>query len=228
MAADIERGTVIISKNDDEFRELQVEHQSGEVRQDVEHMEPYGFSSEPYTDKKTDAITFYTDESHELGFVMCVTDRRFRVKSLKTGEVVIYDDKKRHIYLKRDCIDIDGVDDPINIHTKGDINITSNANINIKADSEVNVTADKVNVKASTSTVVTCPQNTINGPLTVTQLITGQGGMAISGGSGAQITGNIQQSQGSFSSTGDVTAGSISLKSHTHTEDSGGSTSAPR
>ena len=91
--ADIERGTVTISKNDDELRELQVEHQSGEVRQDVEHMEPYGFSSEPYTDKKTDAITFYTDESHELGFVMCVADRRFRVKSLKTGEVVIYDDK---------------------------------------------------------------------------------------------------------------------------------------
>ena len=34
---------------------------------------------------------------------MCVADRRFRVKSLKTGEVVIYDDKKRHIHLKRDC-----------------------------------------------------------------------------------------------------------------------------
>lgn len=234
MAADIERGTVTISKNDDELRELQVEHQSGEVRQDVEHMEPYGFSSEPYTDKKTDAITFYTDESHELGFVMCVADRRFRVKSLKTGEVVIYDDKKRHIYLKRDCIDIDGVDDPINIHTKGDINITSNANINIKADSEVNVTADTVNVKASTSTVVTCPQNTINGPLTVTELITGQGGMIISGGSGAQITGNIQQTQGNYTTTGsihsdgDTTAGSISLKDHTHTGDSGGSTSAPR
>lgn len=60
MAADIERGTVTISKNDDELRELQVEHQSREVRQDVEHTEPYGFSSEPYTDKKTDAITFYT------------------------------------------------------------------------------------------------------------------------------------------------------------------------
>lgn len=38
MAADIERDTVTISKNDDELRELQVEHQSGEVRQDVEQM----------------------------------------------------------------------------------------------------------------------------------------------------------------------------------------------
>ena len=166
MAADIERGTVTISKNDDELRELQVEQQSDEVRQDVEHMEPYGFSSEPYTDKKTDAITFYTDESHELGFVMCVADRRFRVKSLKTGEVVIYDDKKRHVYLKQDGIEIDGADSPITVKTTDsvkvtvgkevvvnaaqDITLSSSANININASGNVNISAGGlVNINGS-------------------------------------------------------------------------------
>lgn len=97
MAADIERGTVTISKNDDELRELQVEHQSGEVRQDVEQMEPYGFSSEPYTDGKKDAINLFFDDERNHGVVINVADRRYRITQMKTGEVVIYDDKKRHV-----------------------------------------------------------------------------------------------------------------------------------
>lgn len=228
------RGTVTASHGEQMLRSLQVLLQAYETRDNLEHLEPYGFTSEPHCDENTDAIVAFLDDSRALGIVINVADRRYRITKMKTGEVAIYDDKKRHIYLKRDCIDIDGVDDPINIHTKGDINITSNANINIKADSAINITADTVNVKANTSTVVTCPQNTINGPLTVTELITGQGGMIISGGSGAQITGNIQQTQGDYTTTGsihsdgDTTAGSISLKGHTHTGDSGGSTSAPR
>ena len=69
---DFERCTVTTSQNDDELREVQIELQDGEVRHDVEHIEPYGFSSEPYTDKKTDAIALFTDESHELGVVINV------------------------------------------------------------------------------------------------------------------------------------------------------------
>ncbi|OQS42344.1 phage baseplate assembly protein V [Chromobacterium haemolyticum] len=46
--------------------------------------------------------------------------------------------------------------------------------------------------------------------LQVTQQITGQGGMAISGGSGAAVNGNM------VVSGGDVTADSISLKGHKH------------
>lgn len=156
MAADIERGTVTISKNDDELRELQVEHQSGEVRQDVEHMEPYGFSSEPYTDKKTDAITFYTDESHELGFVMCVADRRFRVKSLKTGEVVIYDDKKRHVYLKQDGIEIDGADSPITVKTTDSVKVTAGKTVIIKASQDINLnSASNINITSSGNISIT-------------------------------------------------------------------------
>lgn len=48
--------------------------------------------------------------------------------------------------------------------------------------------------------------------------ITGQGGMAISGGNGgasATITGDIKL-DGTMNATGDVTAGGISLKNHTH------------
>lgn len=216
MAADIERGTVTISKNDDELRELQVEHQSGEVRQDVEHMEPYGFSSEPYTDKKADAITFYTDESHELGFVMCVADRRFRVKSLKTGEVVIYDDKKRHVYLKRDGIEIDGVDDPITVKTTNDI-IAKCDNLTATCKSAASVNCDTSSVTCKTSATVTAPTIMLDGNVTVTgTLITGT-----KGGGKASFGGTVN-AKGLIHSEDDITAGSISLQHHVHTGVQGG------
>ena len=77
---------------------------------------------------------------------------------------------------------------------------------------------------------------TIDGNLTVHGLITGTAGFNIAGGTGAtmNITGDINQT-GSISNTGgvatgaDVTAGSISLKTHKHggVQTGGGQTSVP-
>ena len=212
---DFERCTVTTSQNDDELREVQIELQDGEVRHDVEHIEPYGFSSEPYTDKKTDAIALFTDESHELGVVINVADRRYRVKSLKTGEVVLYDDLHRKIHLKREGIFIDGVDDLVTITTSNDIIANCN-NCNITCKSSANV-------NCGTSATVVAPSILLDGNVTVTgTLITG------TTGGGAASFGGTVTAQGSIHSNDDVTAGSISLKNHIHTGDSGGSTSKPR
>ena len=212
---DFERCTVTTSQNDDELREVQIELQDGEVRHDVEHIEPYGFSSEPYTDKKTDAIALFTDESHELGVVINVADRRYRVKSLKTGEVVLYDDLHRKIHLKREGIFIDGVDDLVTITTSNDIIANCN-NCNITCKSSANV-------NCGTSATVVAPSILLDGNVTVTgTLITG------TKGGGAASFGGTVTAQGSIHSNDDVTAGSISLKNHIHTGDSGGSTSKPR
>lgn len=67
-------------------------------------------------------------------------------------------------------------------------------------------------------------QTTVTGALTVQGLLTYEAGMAGSGSAGgasAVITGGIQ-------TTEDVVAGSISLMSHTHPGDSGGTTGAPQ
>lgn len=57
---------------------------------------------------------------------------------------------------------------------------------------------------------------TTSGTMQVSQQIIGQGGMAISGGSGASVTGSISVTGG------DVKADGIGLKSHTHTDPQGG------
>lgn len=208
----IVQGTVTASKGDSKMRGLQVETTDDYVEDDLEHFEPYGFSSEPHVDKKTDAIVVFTDTNNGHGVVIVVADRRYRIVNMKPGEVAMFDDKNRHVYLKRDGIEIDGVDDPITVKTTGNIIINSDANVNI--------TANAVNVNAQ-STVINSPDNTVNGPLKVTGQIVGQGGLTISGGSGAKVTGPL-------TTTGDVVANSISLDNHTHGGVQAGSSSTSK
>lgn len=62
----------------------------------------------------------------------------------------------------------------------------------------------------------------ITGTETVTGLVSGQGGMAITGGTGNTVSGNLAIT------AGNVTADGISLKTHTHTDPQGGTVGAPQ
>ena len=134
----IVRGTVTQS-SDQNMREVQVNLQADEVRDGIEHFEPYGFSSEPFIDGNTDALTVFFDDSREHGAVICVADRRYRIKALEKGEVVIYDDKKRKIHFKRDGILIDGADSPVTVTTSANVVINA-SQVQINADVQVNGT----------------------------------------------------------------------------------------
>lgn len=81
------------------------------------------------------------------------------------------------------------------------------------------INCNQATLNADGHTDVTTPEMLLTGKLTVTGLITGSGGLAISGGGGgaaAKITGSLE-------TTGDVTAAGISLDSHVHSGVQGGS-----
>lgn len=105
------------------------------------------------------------------------------------------------------------------------IRIEDNGQVTVTAPQSVVVNSIDVTVNASGSTKIDSPSVTITGDttiektLTVKELITGTGGMTVSGGSGASVTGNMSVSRG------DVTADGVGLKSHTHTCPHGGDTS---
>lgn len=105
------------------------------------------------------------------------------------------------------------------------IRIEDNGQVTVTAPQSVVVNSIDVTVNASGSTKIDSPSVTITGDttiektLTVKELITGTGGMTVSGGSGASVTGNMSVSGG------DVTADGVGLKSHTHTCPHGGNTS---
>ena len=159
----IERGTITASKNDDQLRELQVQLQDNYVQDELEHLEPYGFSSEPHCDKQTDAMVAFLGNQRGHGIVLSVTDRRYRITQMKTGEVCIYDDKKRHVYLKQDGIEIDGADSPITVKTTNSVTINAAANINLNASANVNIKATQISLDADNINITAKSNVTIKG-----------------------------------------------------------------
>lgn len=149
------------------MRELQIELLAGEVRGELEHVEPYGFTSEPLNDSKPEAFAMFFDGDRSNGIVFCVADRRYRLTNMKPGEVAIYDDQGQKVYFQRDRIFIET---PKNLVASvgGKTTLTSTGDVDI-----------------------TAPHTKIHGPLTVDGLITGKGGLTISGGSGAAVNGSL-------------------------------------
>lgn len=77
----------------------QVRLLAGEVKDNIEHFEPYGFTSNAHEGAEGIAAFFAGDRSH--GVVLCIADRRFRLKELKPGEVALYTDEGDCLHFKR-------------------------------------------------------------------------------------------------------------------------------
>lgn len=78
---------------------LQVSILANEQKENVEHMEPYGFTSAPLAGAEGFALFPDGDRSH--GVILTVADRRYRIQGLAAGEVAIYTDEGDSITLNR-------------------------------------------------------------------------------------------------------------------------------
>lgn len=100
------RGTVVLAHSANKLQSLQMRLTAGEVNDDMEYFEPYGFTSNPLAGAEGIATFLGGDRSH--GVVLVVADRRYRLKALAAGEVAIYTDEGDKIHFKRGrVIDID-------------------------------------------------------------------------------------------------------------------------
>ncbi|WP_110995570.1 phage baseplate assembly protein V [Pseudomonas sichuanensis] len=93
------RGTVVLASAGNMLQALQMRLTAGEVKDDLEHFEPYGFTSHPKQGAEGIALFLGGDRSH--GVVVCVADRRFRLKELEPGEVALYTDEGDSFVFKR-------------------------------------------------------------------------------------------------------------------------------
>lgn len=64
-----------------------------------EHFEPYGFTSNPNPGAEAIVINLGDGEDHQIAIV--VGDRRFRLQTLLTGEVALYDDQGQSVALMK-------------------------------------------------------------------------------------------------------------------------------
>lgn len=98
MAGFLARGVVVLANSARKLQSLQLRITAGEAKDDMEHFEPYGFTSCPL--EGAEALTaFIGDRSH--GVVLVVSDRRFRLQALKPGEVALHTDEGDFLHFKR-------------------------------------------------------------------------------------------------------------------------------
>jgi len=98
LASVLARGVVVLANSARKLQSLQLRITAGEVKDDIEHLEPYGVTSCPL-DGAEALVGFFGDRSH--GVVIMVADRRFRLQGLKPGEVAIYTDEGDYLQFKR-------------------------------------------------------------------------------------------------------------------------------
>ncbi|MBA1231147.1 phage baseplate assembly protein [Pseudomonas viridiflava] len=93
------RGTVVLARASSKMQALQMRLTAGEVKDDMEHFEPYGFTSNPLAGAEGIAAFIGGDRSH--GLLLVVADRRYRLQGLESGEVAIYTDEGDKVHFKR-------------------------------------------------------------------------------------------------------------------------------
>lgn len=173
---------------------------AGEQLKDNELFQHYGFTSNPLPGTEGVVIPLGGQTSH--GIVIATEHSSYRLKSLAPGEVALYTDEGAKIVLKRGRL------------------------IEVECDTfRVNCTEYEVN--ASGSSAFNTPTLTASNETISKGLITGEGGITVSGGNGATVTGNIHTT-GTITADEEITSGSIGLQGHHHDGDSGGTTSAAK
>lgn len=162
------------------------------------------------------------ERMHDLSDAFAIfgaTSQPKKLPDVKDNAVELRDDDRINwISLRKGSLDIN-IEGATTVHCHtAEVNIDQTATVNVGSSTTLNCPANTINGNVEIN-----GDTQMNGTLTVTNVITGQGGFAISGGSGATCKVN-----GSVETTGDVKAGGISLMNHTHTGDSGGTTSPPK
>lgn len=211
------------TKDDKGMQTARLSLLASEEREGVERMQEYGFTSRPLDGCEGVAVFVGGDRGH--GVVVATDDRRHRKRGLQKGETAMYTDEGDYVLMKRGRIIEVVAGSKLHV-TAPDVVVDASNAVEVNT-GNATVNCDNATVKATTQTKVDCPESILTGNLTVQGTIIGQLGLQITGtpsggGAAAQISGDME------TTGGDVKADSISLKTHTHPGDSGGTTGLPQ
>ena len=98
----VARGVVLASKASGKLQTLQIGLLASEAKDDVEHFEPYGFTSRPKPG--AEHVTVFLDGDRSHGITLVVADRRYRLTGLAEGEAALHDDQGQKVHITRDGI----------------------------------------------------------------------------------------------------------------------------
>lgn len=169
-----------------------------------------------------DAIVLFFGEGQEDGVILgsIYAGEVTPPESTENRRTVVFDDETRVCY--------DRQEHKLTVTIEGTEIVFNRQDGTITVPNAVTINCTTATVKASSSVTLDTPKTDITGALNVTGLITGKGGLAVSGGGGAAVTvsGNMNL-EGQIDASSDVVAGGISLMNHKHQEQGDGSPTSP-
>ncbi|STZ76343.1 putative baseplate assembly protein V [Bergeriella denitrificans] len=191
------RGKITLVVSSEPVQRVQLSGLADETLQDLEHLQEYGFTSNPPEGTEAVVIPLGGNTSH--GVVVATQHGSFRIKNLSPGETAVYNSDGAQIVLKNGKI--------------------------IEATCEVfKVNCKHYEVNAGSGATFDTPMLTATQQVTATGQINGNGGMAVQGGGGAKFTGNVEM-VGNLNTTGALTNNGKDVGSrHKHIETQGAQT----
>lgn len=170
-----------------------------------------------------DAIVLFFGEGQEDGVIIgsIYAGEVTPPESTENRRTVVFDDDTRVCY--------DREEHKLTVTIEGTEIVFNRQDGSITVPNAVTINCTTATVKASSSVTLDTPKTDVTGVLNVMGLITGKGGLAVSGGGGAAVTvsGNMNL-EGQIDASSDVVAGGISLMNHKHQEQGDGAlTSSP-
>jgi phage baseplate assembly protein V len=195
-----------------------------EVRDGVERMQEFGFTSRPVPG--CEGVTIFPTGDRSHGIVIATDDRRHRPTGLNEGESRQYNAFNEYIYLRDDGTLAISAGTKVHVTAPEVVADCDTAAIN--ASTSATVDTDVATVKATSSAEIDTPETTVTGQLTVQGSLLAQAGLAVSG---TAATGGSS----SMSVDGDIDMGTSdiqfdglsSYRGHTHDENDGGTTGTP-
>lgn len=107
----VKRTTVEDTNEDPLFRESTLSLYAQEKQKEIEHMEPYGFTSrvkkptgQKPNQQKAEGLMIFTGGNRSHGVLVVAGDRRYRMRALKEGELALFDDQGQQVHFTRDGI----------------------------------------------------------------------------------------------------------------------------
>ena len=145
---------------------VQADLGAGDTRDGLEHFQEYGFTSRaraPSGTKGPEGIGLRVGGDGAHTVLICVGDRRFRLKSLAEGEVAMYDDLGQLIRLTRSGIVIDGASVPVTVRNCGSLEVDADLHVTgtIETDEDL-VAAGDVSDQSGTALTMADMRTTFN------------------------------------------------------------------
>lgn len=169
-----------------------------------------------------DAIVLFFGEGQEDGVILgsIYAGEVTPPESTENRRTVVFDDDTRVCY--------DRAEHKLTVTIEGTEVVFNRQDGYITVPNAVTINCTTATVNASSGITLDTPKTDVTGVLNVAGLITGKGGLAVSGGGGAAVTvtGNMKL-QGQIEASSDVTAGGISLMKHKHQEQGDGAPTSP-